>query len=156
MEYHLSIDKKEMYWAVEQSLRKYKQLPDDMPIPRWVIGALFNVYSKSPALTLPSENVIFLKTSIPPEYVPVAIAHEELHILVYRICTEEKLSLAQAQKASKGLVDNSYTNEWLVETFGIKYKDFMNWLTDWVVTRTLPLRIKRAVLRLLGNDPYKV
>jgi len=147
MEYYLSINKKEVILAVQKAVKRmYPEL--DLNLPPVFMNLLVKDWTRTPGIAVHETNVIYLKGNIPPEYVPLILTHEMLHLLVYDFFKESK-GVVKASSLSGKTIDNVLFGRILAEALNISFKELDNWLIDYIVENSMGSKLSKTLKEVL-------
>jgi hypothetical protein len=140
VKFYIVIDRAQAFWAVNKGLEQELK----MKVPPVVLNLLWKAILNSPAYAIQGINVIYLQSKIPEELLPVILAHEELHLLSYEFIkefTERKKAMEKSH-----FIDHPKINQWLCETFDVKFEDLISYLASYIVDNFIlfnPLKLLR-------------
>lgn len=151
METHIIIDRGQALWAAQKLFERYfhKELKGKTS-PASVIHTVLNGVKNSPAYAIQGLNVIYLQKQIPPEFLPMILNHEELHLLTFDIFLEEGASPKTAMKLS-GYIDKAQLNAWLCDAFNIDMDILMKYLQSYILANLPIIGLVVRTIRRIRN-----
>lgn len=155
MEIRIVIDRAQALWAAQKAIvNEFPEKSKGRKPPASILHAVWQGILNSPAYGIQGMNVIYLQSSIPEDYLPMILDHEELHLLYYKIIKEDTGDSWKASKATKH-IDDPFLNKWLCDLFEISYPDLLSYLRSYIFQNLPFVRTILALKRLIKRKVLK-